>query len=108
MLHTTTYHELLILRNDIIANQQRSPSYALFFAQKIKTFNARNAMQIELALKKLEAMVEKHVEHDEEDKPVFAERDGITVKYKFKSEEDEKAFHEAYAAFMNRNLTIEI
>lgn len=100
------YDTLCQLRNDIQLQSQKSIAFALFNQQKIKNFFQQNSMRLQIADKKMNELIEKHVEHGEDLKPIVLEENDGMVKHKFLSEEDEKTFNDEYKVFMSRGITI--
>lgn len=106
MIKQGTYNELVLLRDDIQRNAAASPSFAFFFGEKIKNFFQRNAIDLNHVQKKTWQLLKQYCELDEAGEPVKIKEEGKEETWRFKSEEDAKAFDQEFTEFMKRGIKI--
>jgi hypothetical protein len=104
---TTTNAELYAIRADIEYMSSASPSYRLFFKEKISRFFNQNKMLLKIIDQRLADFIKQYAVHDEEGNPVTEKKED-QEHYTFKDEETKEQHKAAVKQFMERQITIEI
>lgn len=101
-----TYNDLMLLERDIY-EQMKSPAFKIFNQDKIKRFFQLNSMRLNAMHETMNALIKKHVLHDEKDKPVTFEENGA-MRYKFKNNDDETIYKEEAEKFLSRTIKLDL
>lgn len=103
-MHLTNANLTSIL-NDIDHWMRTSPAWTIFMGSKVKRFNEQNQLRINSLKKDFATLIDKHVMKDEKGNPEMMAFQN-TSKFRFKSDEDEKAYEEAYKALMDKSFDV--
>lgn len=107
MQKETTYHELMLIMQDIETQSVRSITYCIFNAQKIKQFHSQNAIRIELFNGTLEKMIEKYAKKDEKGRPVVMMVDN-QQQMGFENDDDKQMFQAEYAELLKKPIQLHL
>lgn len=103
----TSNSELHAIRADIMYMQSASPSYKLFFKEKIHRFFNQNNMLLKIIDQRLAELIKKYALHDEAGNAITEKKDD-GEHYTFADDERKEAYKAAVKEFMERTIIIEI
>jgi hypothetical protein len=93
----TTYRFLFELSNDINMQAKNSPAFHFLNKSKIQRFRSENVMQLKIMEARIGEIVDKHVMHNEHDKPVIENGE-----YKFFTEEAKESYLQSINNFLSQ------
>lgn len=103
-----TYHEVLQIDADISKQSAQSICFGLFMRDKIVSFYNHNRTVVDMAKKKVTALIQEHVELDEQGECKFINKIGGGIEYIWKTPSSKKAYDAACTEFLSRTTTIVI
>lgn len=106
MRQQITNNQLLALEADIQHQMSTSPAFVFFNKEKVRRFYQQNNLNLKVINDKMNGFIKKYVQH-EGDEPKTEEKDGQKV-YVFGCEDDEQAYRNETAEFLNRSIYVEV
>lgn len=103
--HQVTYGQLKALCEDIMRQQNTSPSFFFFQKNRTERFFAQNTMAIKVLESRMNEFLKKYVKHDENQQPLTEEKDGGRV-YSFESDEIKQKYLDAVNNFLSLKISI--
>lgn len=102
MIKNSNYHHLKQIADDLTVIQTGNKGIAYLFQRRIKDFFQQNDANLIRMGKKLNQLIDAHVEKDEKEEPKVDEKGNFI----FTSEEAMKTYSEEYDKFFNQNIDI--
>lgn len=106
MRQQITNNQLIALEADILNQMNNSPAFFFFNMEKCKRFYQQNNLSLKMITDRMNGIIKKYVVH-ENDQPKTEDKDGQKL-YVFATTDDEKAYREETAEFLNRSIYVEL